>query len=295
MKKNHPEIICWRITSKCNRCCPFCFRSNRQDLSTEKVYKIIDNLVKYNIKGIGVTGGEPLLRKDIVKILKYIWKNNINICLTTNTDFYSKYQKFINKYITTIGIPIDGSTKEIHESLRGKNNFRNVINTIDKIYKNTKIQVFFSTVITKNNIKDLANIENLLAKYRNRIIHWKIYDIINYHDRSFQLMKKHGISKTKTKKIINNLGKKLGKNKILYLSPDDRSEASLLINPDGDVVIPINKKNKTKDFVLGNLLKDKANKIFDNWNSIVDYNKYVCHKCALRCIKRSKSENINQE
>ena len=291
MKNNYPAIVCWRITSKCNRSCPFCFRPNRQDLSTKEIYKIIDNLVKYGVKGIGITGGEPLLRKDIVKILKYIWEKDIKICLTTNMDLYSKYQKFINKYVVTIGVPVEGSTKEIHDSLRGPGNFHNVIDAINKIYKNSKLQMYFSTVLTKNNIGDLVNIENLLAKYQDKIAYWKIYNIIDYPDRSFQSMKSNRISNTKIKKIISKLGKKLGKNKILYLSPNDRSEASLLINPDGEATCPVNKKTKTKDFVLGNLLKDKADEIFNNWSRIVDYNKYVCHKCAWKCIKKSKIKN----
>ncbi|MCX6813675.1 MAG: radical SAM protein [Candidatus Azambacteria bacterium] len=286
MKNNYPTIVCWRITSKCNRSCPFCFRPKCQDLNTKQVYKIIDNLAIHGVKGIGITGGEPLLRKDIVRILKYIWDKNIRICLATNADFYSKYQKFINKYVAAIGIPIEGSTKEIHESLRGINNFHNVIDAIDKIYKKGKIQMYFTTVITKNNIEDLANIENLLAKYRNRIIFWKIYDIINYPDRPFQSMKRHGISKIIIKEIINNLGKKLGKRKILYLSSSDRSGASFLINPDGGAIAPINNKAKTKDAPSGNLLKGETNEIFRNWNKIVDYNKYTCHKCALKCIIR---------
>ena len=285
MKNNYPEIICWRITSKCNRNCPFCFRPDCRDLTTKKIYKIIDKLAEHGIKGIGITGGEPLLRKDITKILKYIWKKNIKICLATNTDFYFKYQKFINKFVTAIGIPIEGSTKKIHESLRGINNFNNVINAIDKIYEKGKIQMYFSTVITENNIGDLVNIENLLAKYQDKIIYWKIYDIINYSDRFFQSMKGHGIHKTVVKKAINNLGKKLGKSKILYLSPNDRSDASLIINPDGEALVPVNKKDRTKDFVLGNLLKDRTNKIFNNWNDVADYNKYTCHKCALKCLR----------
>jgi len=288
MKDNYPEIVCWRITSKCNRSCPFCFRPDRREVSTKEVYKIIDNLAKYGVRGIGITGGEPLLRKDIVKILKYIWEKDIKICLATNMDLYSKYQEFINKYITTIGIPIEGSTKEIHDSLRGSGNFHNVINAIDKIYKKSKLEMYFSTVLTKENVEDLINIEDLLAEYQDKIAYWKIYNIIDYSDRSFQSMRGNNISDAKIKRVISKLGKKLGKNKIFYLSPNDRSEASLLINPDGEVVVPINKKSKTKDFVLGNLLKEKADKIFNNWSKAVDYNKYVCHKCALRCIKESK-------
>ena len=288
MENNYPKIVCWRITSDCNRSCPFCFRPKLQDLSTKEIYKIIDTLSAYGVKGIGITGGEPLFKKDIMKILKYIWTKNISICLATNADFYSKYQKFINKYITTIGIPVEGSTKEIHELSRGKNSFRNIKNAIDKVYNNSKIKMYFSTVMTKSNIEDLINIENFLTKYRKRIIYWKIYEIIIYSREAFQSLKNQRISKTKTREIINNLGKKLGKDKIIYSSSNDRGGASFLINPNGDAIVPIQNKNETKDVVLGNLLKNKLSEIFANWNKIIDYQKYLCHKCALKCLRQGK-------
>ena len=224
MKNNYPTIICWRITSKCNRNCPFCFRPNHQDINTKEVYKIIDNLAMHGVKGIGITGGEPLLRRDIVKILKYIWEKDIKICLASNMDFYSKYQKSISKYVAAIGFPVEGSTKGIHDSLRGIGSFHNVIDAVDKIYKKSKLGMYFSTVLTKNNIGDLVNIENLLAKYQDRIAYWKIYNIIDYSDRSFQSMKSNRISDTRIKKIISKLGKKLGKSKIFYLLPSERSK-----------------------------------------------------------------------
>ena len=291
MKNNYPTIVCWRITSECNRKCPFCFRPERKSLSTDEIYKIVDNLAIYGVKGIGITGGEPLIRKDFVKILKYIWEKDIKICLATNLDFYFKYKKPINKYVSTIGIPIEGSTKEIHDFSRGVGSFNNIIAAIDNIYKNNKLQMYFSTVLTRNNIGDLINIENLLAKYRDKIAYWKIYNIVNYSDRLFQSLKGNNISETRIKKVINALGKKLGKKKVLYLSPNDRSEASLLINPDGEVIVPVNKKNKTKDFILGNLLKDNADIIFDKWGGVADYDKYVCHKCALKCVNKSRDLN----
>ena len=289
MKNNYPKIVCWRITSRCNRNCPFCFRPKKQDLKTKQIYKIIDNLATSGVKGIGITGGEPLFRKDIAKILKHIWEKGIKICLATNTDFYSKYQRFINKYVSAVGIPIEGSTKEIHDSLRGKNNFHNITSAIDKIYNNSKAKIYFSTVLTKNNVEDLANIENLLAKYRDRIAYWKIYEIIDYFRRPFQSLKNQNIGGIKIKKAINVLGGKLGKNKIIYLSANERSGACFLINPNGEVIVPVHNKNQTKDIALGNLLKDKVNEIFKNWNKIVDYNKYACHKCVLKYIKRWSS------
>lgn len=285
MKNSYPKIVCWKITSKCNRKCPFCFRPNCRDLNTKQIYKIIDNLAVHGVKGIGITGGEPLLRKDIINILKYIRNKNIDICFATNTDFYSKRQESINKYVSTIGIPIEGSTKEIHDSIRGVNNLGHVTNTINKIYHDTKIPMYFTTVITHKNINDLINIENILEKYKDRILYWKIYEFIGYPDRPFQYLNYRKIPQQKIKKIINSLGKKLGKDKIFYLSTKDRSGVSFIINSDGGVAIPIEQDGKTRDCVLGNFLKDEASKIFNNWDKLVDYKKYACHLCALKCLK----------
>lgn len=226
------------------------------------------------------------MRKDIVKIFKHIHSRKINICLATNTDFYSKYQKSIDKYVSTIGIPIEGSTKEIHELLRGKDNFRNITNAINKIYNNSKIQMYFSTVLTRNNIGDLVNIENLLATYRDRVLYWKLYEIIDYPDRSLQSIKRSMIPEARVKRAIGGLGKKLGKSKILFSSSKDRSGASFIINPDGEVIVPIDNEKKTKDIVLGNLLRDRGSEIFAKWGKIVNRQKYLCHKCALKCMKK---------
>jgi len=285
MRNNYPEIVCWRITSKCNRRCPFCFRSDGKDLNTKNVYKIIDKLASSGVSGIGVTGGEPLLRKNIAEILKYIWDKNIKICLATNADFYHRYKSFLNNYASTIGLPIEGSTSKIHDSLRGTGSFQNVLAAIGDIYNRNKLQMYFSTVLTKKNIDNLANIEILLAEYKDKIVYWKIYDIVDYSDRQFQSIKDNKISKIEIKKTVKALGKKIGRDKIFYLSPDDRSEASLIINPNGEVLVPINKKTKTKDFILGNLVENEANEMFERWSQLVDYDKYRCHKCALRCVR----------
>jgi len=293
MRQNYPQIICWRITSKCNRKCSFCFRPESTDLDTKSVFKIIDKLVKGGVKGIGITGGEPLLRKDILRILEYIHSKNLKICLATNADFYNKYHKQINEYVDAIGIPIEGPTEKIHDAIRGIDNFKNVINVLKTAYRNNK-KIYISTVVTQKNILDIANIENLLIKYRNRIIYWKLYEFIKYHNKPFQTIK-HTISSKLIRRTIKNIGKKLGRNKTFYLTPKDRSEASLIINPNGDAIVPKRRKDKTYDVVLGNVLFDDTKKIFEKWNNLIDYNKYKCHNCALKdgCIIKNKHHALS--
>lgn len=242
MRNKYPTIVCWRITSKCNRHCPFCFRPDRKELNTKEIYRIIDNLTEAGLKGMRITGGEPLSRKDMPKILKYIWGKGIKICLATNLDFYSKCEKHVNKYVSTIGIPLEGATSKVHDSLRGKGSFDRITNAMDRIYKKSRLKMYISTVLTKENIDDLSNIEELLSQYKERIVYWKIYNMINYSDRSFQSMKSNNISAARIKRIISSLGDRIGKDKVFYLSPKDRSEASFIINSDGEAVVPIQRQ-----------------------------------------------------
>ena len=73
------ERILWEITPRCNMNCKHClfFSGNgkgiKDEITTGDAFKIIDNIKNDKmIKAIWISGGEPLLRKDISKICKYI-------------------------------------------------------------------------------------------------------------------------------------------------------------------------------------------------------------------------------
>ena len=60
----------WQITSLCNRNCSYCFGpKNIALLSLSDIYKIIEALVGYGTKQIGITGGEPLLHPFFSEII----------------------------------------------------------------------------------------------------------------------------------------------------------------------------------------------------------------------------------
>lgn len=75
------ERILWEITPRCNMNCKHCLffsengKSKKDEITISEAFKIIDNIKKDKmIKAIWISGGEPLLRKDIVDICKYISK-----------------------------------------------------------------------------------------------------------------------------------------------------------------------------------------------------------------------------
>jgi radical SAM protein with 4Fe4S-binding SPASM domain len=81
-------FVQWLATYKCNFHCPYCEASagNPADneLSTEEAKQFIDDLAGMKIKRLAVSGGEPLVRHDILELLAYANAKNISLGLVTN-------------------------------------------------------------------------------------------------------------------------------------------------------------------------------------------------------------------
>ena len=62
--------ICWAITSSCNKNCKYCFRFVKNDVSLSDKKRVLNSLIKKNVREISFCGGEPFLVRNIVEITK---------------------------------------------------------------------------------------------------------------------------------------------------------------------------------------------------------------------------------
>lgn len=95
-KNDHP-VGYVEITTRCNMACPGCYRgcnlksTNKGDKSLEKIKEEILLFKKVrNCQTISLTGGEPLLHPDILKIVNFVKKNRMNVNLLTNGKLLTK-------------------------------------------------------------------------------------------------------------------------------------------------------------------------------------------------------------
>lgn len=84
-----PMQVDFDITLQCMYKCSHCNVSAGEklnnELTTEEIFKIIDELDNIGVSDLSITGGEPLIRKDCLEILKYA-ANKDAIVLTLNTN-----------------------------------------------------------------------------------------------------------------------------------------------------------------------------------------------------------------
>ena len=113
----------FELTGRCNLRCKHCyclFENNKDILSTENVFGILDELHKNGTFGLVLTGGEVFMRKDIIDILDYMFRKKFAIRINTNgtlidESIVEKMKPFTNIY--RIHLSLYGSSSEIHDRI----------------------------------------------------------------------------------------------------------------------------------------------------------------------------------
>ncbi len=83
-----PSLISWNLTKMCNLRCPHCYMEAgpkaENELTTEECLGLIDEMKALGTEMLILTGGEPLLRKDIYEIAKAASAQKIWVVMGTN-------------------------------------------------------------------------------------------------------------------------------------------------------------------------------------------------------------------
>ena len=168
----NPKYISVGITSRCPLKCIMCeirkSPSKVKDEITEKYIKnLIDQMPENGINHLTFEGGEPLLRKDIFKLIKYAKNKNIFTNIVTCGYLMTREtaKRLIESGLSGITISLDGATPQVHDFIRGvKGTFKRVMNGIKYLKefdKDSKLWTNVNTVIMNNNLNELLNIAYL--------------------------------------------------------------------------------------------------------------------------------------
>src|SRR5215217_2966599 len=93
-----PYVISWNLTYRCNLACEHCYLdaggaplvgtenfSDRSELGTEECFRVIDEIAAFAPECVTIlTGGEPLLRRDILEIIRRASERGLWVVVGTN-------------------------------------------------------------------------------------------------------------------------------------------------------------------------------------------------------------------
>jgi 12,18-didecarboxysiroheme deacetylase len=215
-------VVVWNMTRRCNLKCIHCYSNSADidypdELTTDEGKKLIDDLAAFGSPVILFSGGEPLLRKDLLELAQYARDKGMRAVISTNgtlitKDIAAKLQKVGLSYV---GVSLDGLEKT-HDRFRGKKGaFAAAIEGIRNC-RDAGIKVGIRFTVNKHNVADVPDMFGLLRK--EKIERMCFYHLV-YTGRGSKL-REEDLTHEETRKLIDLIAAQTKKMLDEGLSPE---------------------------------------------------------------------------
>jgi MoaA/NifB/PqqE/SkfB family radical SAM enzyme len=159
-------ILLMFMTNRCNLRCAMCGVSERmlpgepeQELSTEEWKGVLRSAVTMRTSIISISGGEPLLRKDVFELIRYADERGLAVHICSNGMLLNRENviRLRDAGVDTVSVSIESPTPEVHDRLRGPGSHERVVNGVRLLRELAPgVRVSINSVITRLNVDCLA-------------------------------------------------------------------------------------------------------------------------------------------
>jgi len=163
-------VVVWNMTRRCNLKCIHCYSNSADidypdELTTEEAKKMIDDLAAFGSPVLLFSGGEPLMRKDLLELARYATDKGMRAVISTNgtlitKDIAAELKKIGLSYV---GVSLDG-LQPTHDRFRGrKGAFEKAIEGIRNC-REAGIKVGLRFTVNRHNVADVPAMFDLMRK-----------------------------------------------------------------------------------------------------------------------------------
>jgi radical SAM protein len=179
-----PFLAIWEVTQSCDLACKHCRAAAQpiahpDELSNAEGKKLIDQIAEMGVPIFVFTGGDPMKRKDVFELIRYAADKGVHVALTPSaTPLLTREAIFKLKEagLVRLGISLDGSTPEIHDTFRGlPGAWARTIQAIQWANE-AGIPIQVHTTISRHNANDLDNLCALFEKMA--IVMWNVFFLV---------------------------------------------------------------------------------------------------------------------
>lgn len=156
------------VTRKCPTLCRICAidtgRGSEEVLTFEEICGVVDQFKEIGIKYVALTGGDPLVRGDLVAILEHIGKRGMGAGFSTSLlNLTDRMARDIAATGAQIQVSIDGSSAETNDYNRGVGSFEKAMKGIQLLTKHG-IEFRIAFCIMKHNAADIPSMVKLAER-----------------------------------------------------------------------------------------------------------------------------------
>lgn len=189
-----PYIISWNLTYRCNLECEHCYLDagvnfkpseenpldSKGELSTGDCFKIIDQIAEFAPEALTIlTGGEPLLRRDILEIAKYASEKKLWVVVGSNGVKITENltMRLKEAGVRGMALSLDSLDSEIHDQFRGiKGAWQNTVNGA-KVLKEKNLSYIVQTTVGKHNWEKIEPLADFAYGLGAKV--WNLYFLVS--------------------------------------------------------------------------------------------------------------------
>ncbi len=175
------------LTLRCEAQCKHCMQwtwPSHYEMSIEEIQSLFTIFKRWGVRSLTFSGGEPLLHKDIVEILKLANEMGFSSGVVTSGSYIDEsIAMTIAAHCDWVRVSVDAGTRDVFDDIRGRGMFDKVLS-------------FFSLINSQKEGKNLEVGMNCVVQKRNIYSLDEMLDLAKFLDVNILLFKpSHGIGK----------------------------------------------------------------------------------------------------
>jgi len=155
-------LVLFAPTARCNSRCVSCdwwMSDGASDLSREEIRHLADALSHYGTHTVVFTGGEPLVRPDIIEVADLFLARGFTLQLLTSGLALERFAPAIATRFNEVTISLDGDTPELYQAIRGVNGLGALTAGVKRLRKLApQIGLRARSTIHRHNFRSMAGL-----------------------------------------------------------------------------------------------------------------------------------------
>jgi radical SAM protein len=179
-----PFTVAWEITRSCALACVHCRaeaipRRDPRELTTDEARGFIDQVVEVGNPILVVTGGDPMMRRDVYDLLEYGVSRGLRMALSPSaTALVTRHAlaRVRDIGVSMVHISLDGSDAQRHDGFRGVSGSFARTMRILRDCRELDLPLQIGTSVTRRNVADLSAIAEIVSEMGARV--WSLFFLV---------------------------------------------------------------------------------------------------------------------
>lgn len=179
-----PFTIAWELTRACAFACQHCRaeaqpRRDPNELANREALSLVDQIKEFGNPILVITGGDPMMRRDLYDILAYAVQKGVRTALTPTTTRLvtaKALARVKEAGVSRVAISIDGPSAEAHDAFRGFRGSFDIAQSIARDVVATGLSLQINTTISRYNLHLLEDMTQMVADVN--AVQWSLFFLV---------------------------------------------------------------------------------------------------------------------